>query len=110
MGVVTPCHGLIRFGKIQMDGFTAVIQAPHHNQAACTVSQWIKNMGVSDELAAVAGLKPQHLVALGEHGVKTLDDLADLASDELLEVVGKQCMTSRQADAVIMAARAHWFE
>ena len=80
------------------------------NQTASSVIQWIKNMGVSDELAAVAGLKPQHLVALGEHGVKTIDDLADLASDELLEIVGEQSMTQRQADGVIMAARAHWFQ
>ena len=27
------------------------------------------------------------LVALGEKGVKTLDDLADLAGDELIEIV-----------------------
>ena len=30
------------------------------------------------------------LVALGEKGVKTLDDLADLASDELIEIVGAE--------------------
>ena len=32
------------------------------------------------------------LVALGEKGVKTLDDLADLASDELIEIVGAEAM------------------
>jgi N utilization substance protein A len=97
-----------------MDGLRSnSLPAAHHNpgiQAGNSVSQWIKNMGVSDDLAAVAGLKPQHLVALGEHGVKTLDDLADLASDELLEIVGGRNMSQRQADGVIMAARAHWFE
>jgi len=39
----------------------------------------------------------------------TLDDLADLASDELLELVGGDLMDEEQANAVIMAARAHWF-
>ncbi len=69
-----------------------------------------KELGVSDELDAISGLTSGMLVALGENGVKTLDDLADLASDELIEIVGKDQMTEDQANAVIMAARAHWFE
>ena len=50
------------------------------------------------------------LVALGEKGVKTLDDLADLASDELVEIVGEANMDEATANEVIMAARAHWFD
>jgi N utilization substance protein A len=50
------------------------------------------------------------LVKLGHRGIKTLDDLGDLASDELLDIVGKDEMSEDQANAVIMAARAHWFE
>ena len=50
------------------------------------------------------------LVALGEKGVKTLDDLADLASDELIEIVGETNMDEETANAVIMAARSHWFD
>jgi N utilization substance protein A len=49
------------------------------------------------------------LVALGEKEVKTLDDLADLASDELIEIVGADNMDEATANDVIMAARAHWF-
>ena len=49
------------------------------------------------------------LVALGEKDVKTLDDLADLASDELIEIVGADSMDEATANDVIMAARAHWF-
>ncbi|MBY0431207.1 MAG: transcription termination/antitermination protein NusA, partial [Rhodospirillales bacterium] len=67
-------------------------------------------MGVSDDLAAIEGVTPGMLVALGEKGIKTLDDLADLASDELIDIVGKEIMTGDIANAVIMAARAHWFE
>ncbi len=66
-------------------------------------------LGVLDELAALEGLSPVLLVKLGEKGVKTLDDLADLASDELIEIVGEDEMTEDEANAVIMAARAHWF-
>src|SRR5690348_10969548 len=67
-------------------------------------------LGVSDEVAAIEVLTPAMLVALGEKEVKTLDDLADLASDELIEIVGAENMDEDMANNVIMAARAHWFE
>jgi len=66
-------------------------------------------LGVTDEVAAVEGLTPAMLVALGEKEVKTLDDLGDLATDELVEIVGADAMTSEDAERIIMAARAHWF-
>ena len=67
-------------------------------------------LGVTDDLAAIEGLTPALLVALGEKGVKTRDDLADLAADELLEMLPQGAMTAHAANDVIMAARAHWFE
>ena len=67
-------------------------------------------LGVADALAAIDALKPAILVALGEAGVKTLDDLADLSGDELLEIAPQGSLTPERANEVIMAARAHWFE
>ncbi|HEX4113258.1 MAG TPA: transcription termination factor NusA [Stellaceae bacterium] len=67
-------------------------------------------LGVADEVAQMEGISPALLVALGEKGVKTLDDLADLAGDELVEIAettGK--LDLEAANAIIMAARAHWF-
>ncbi|HSE76745.1 MAG TPA: transcription termination factor NusA [Alphaproteobacteria bacterium] len=72
-------------------------------------TQRYRELGVSDELAAMDGLNPAMLVKLGEKGVKTLDDLADLASDELIEIVGKDALDETAANSIIMAARAHWF-
>jgi N utilization substance protein A len=69
-----------------------------------------KELGVDDALAAIEGLATGMLVTLGEKGVKTLDDLADLAGDELIEILGKDKLTADEANAVIMAARAHWFD
>jgi len=67
-------------------------------------------LGVSDEIAAIEGVTPTLMVALGEGGVKTLDDLADLAGDELLELLpAGLVMNQNQANEIIMAARAHWF-
>ena len=68
------------------------------------------DLGVSDEVAALDGMRPALLAALGENGVKTLDDLADLAADELLEIAPRGTLTTERANEVIMAARAHWFE
>ncbi len=66
-------------------------------------------LGVNDEVASIEAFTPGMVVALGEKGVKTLDDLADLASDELIEIVGADKMDEETANSVIMAARAHWF-
>jgi N utilization substance protein A len=68
------------------------------------------DLGVADELAAINGLKPSVLVALGEQGVKTLDDLADLAGDELMEIAPEGSLKLERANEIIMAARAHWFD
>jgi len=69
-----------------------------------------QELGVEDALAALEGLTPAMLVALGEKGVKTLDDLADLAGDELVEMVqGSAKLSQDEANEIIMAARAHWF-
>ena len=69
-----------------------------------------KASGVSDEVSDVEGLSAEMLVALGENDVKSLDDLADLASDELREIVGEGNLNEDNANEIIMAARAHWFE
>ena len=47
---------------------------------------------------------------LAENGVKTLDDFADLAGDELVEMLGNSMLSIDVANEMIMAARAHWFE
>jgi N utilization substance protein A len=69
-----------------------------------------KELGVSDDIAALAGMTPALLVAIGEKGIKTRDDLADLAGDELIEMVGTAAkLELEEANVIIMAARAHWF-
>ncbi len=67
-------------------------------------------LGVENDVAAIPGLSPDMLVALGEKGIKTLDDLADLASDELIELLEGMAPSEEEANAIIMAARAHWFD
>jgi N utilization substance protein A len=46
-----------------------------------------RELGVEDEVAEVEGLTPAMLVSLGENSIKTLEDLAGCASDDLLGYV-----------------------
>ncbi len=87
-------------------------------------------LGVEDALAELPHLTEAMLVTLGEAGIKTLDDLADLATDELIAkprvdtrrnksrhqvedkggVLAKYDLSDEQGNEIIMAARAHWFD
>ena len=79
-----------------------------------------RELGVQDDLAALAGLSPAMVVTLGEAGIKTLDDLGDLATDELNDpgtqegegrgILAEYGLDEEQANAIIMSARAHWFD
>ena len=72
-----------------------------------------RELGVTDDLATLEGLTPAMLVALGENGVKSRDDLADLSSDELINkndgLLRGFPLSQQDANTIIMAARAHWF-
>jgi len=67
------------------------------------------SLGIADDLMGAEGLLPTQIMKLGEEGIKTLDDLADLAGDELVEMLGEGQMTMKDANEVIMKAREHWF-
>ena len=62
--------------------------------------------GVAADLLQLDGMDTQLAAKLAEGGVKTRDDLADLAVDELAELSG---IDEERAKNLIMAARAHWF-
>jgi N utilization substance protein A len=61
---------------------------------------------VSQDLRDLEGLTPELIAKLAEGGIHTRDDLADLAVDELTELTG---LGDDDAKALIMKARAHWF-
>ena len=102
----------------------AEIQARAQNHLAAIEAELDdrrKALGVADDLKEVEGLTTAMLVKLGESGVKTLEDLADCASDDLVnwgEGEGKSGflsgfdVTRAQADAMILDARvrAGWID
>ena len=64
-----------------------------------------RSLGVDDVLIEVGGFTPAMMVTLGEKGVKSLEDLADLAGDELVEILGAETVDEETANAIVMEAR-----
>jgi len=62
--------------------------------------------GVQKELLDLDGMDADLAAKLAQAGVKTRDDLADLAVDDLLEISG---IEAERARSLIMKAREHWF-
>ena len=68
-----------------------------------------EELSIQNDLLQFESLGLEAIVELGRKGVKSLDDLADLAADELVELLPGAGLTEEQAGQLIMAARAHWF-
>ncbi len=60
----------------------------------------------SQDLRDLEGLTPELIAKLAANHVHTLDDLADLAVDELTDITGQ---SEDEAKTLIMKAREHWF-
>ncbi|HRE17208.1 MAG TPA: transcription termination/antitermination protein NusA, partial [Rhodocyclaceae bacterium] len=63
--------------------------------------------GVAEDMLALEGMDKPLAAKLASHGVKTRDDLAELAVDEVVEYTG---IDEERAKQLIITARAHWFE
>ncbi len=61
----------------------------------------------AQDLVTLEGMSPELLSKLAAGGVNTRDELAELATDELVEMAG---LEESVASQFIMAARAHWFD
>jgi N utilization substance protein A len=61
---------------------------------------------IAEDLLSLAGMDSQTARKLAAKGVNTQEDLADLAVDDLVEMVE---MDAERAKQLIMAARAPWF-
>ncbi len=99
-----------------IEGFDEALAEELQNRAKAylivqqdTMEKKVKELDINSDLEGFEGLTLEMLVKLGEKGVKTLDDLADLAGDELVEILGADMMSEDDANAIIMKAREHWF-
>lgn len=88
-----------------------------------------RKLGVEDALADLPYMTEAMLLTLGKAGIKTLDDLGDLSTDELVHkkrqdqrrrhssdnneedgILAEYGLSQEQGNEIIMAARAHWFD
>lgn len=60
----------------------------------------------ADDLLLLEGMQPDLALALARRGVRTREDLADQAIDDLMDIQG---LTPEEAGKLIMKAREHWF-
>ena len=60
---------------------------------------------MSDDLLNFTFIRRPIIMKLGENGIKSLQDLADLSSDELLEILGEDTVSNRLAGRIVMKAR-----
>ena len=75
------------------------------------VEKKLKASGVDSKLYDFTHLSKSDILTLVENNIKTLDDLADLDSEELYTLLGKKVFNNEnEAGEVIMEARKHWFE
>ncbi|MDR2208563.1 MAG: transcription termination factor NusA [Azoarcus sp.] len=63
--------------------------------------------GIAADLLALDGMDKALAAQLASHDIRTRDDLADLAVDELVDLTD---IDAERASALISVARAHWFE
>jgi N utilization substance protein A len=62
----------------------------------------------AEDLLSLEGMEKGLAFLLASKGVVTREDLAELATDDLLDI--NEDMGQEEAAAMIMKARAHWFE
>ncbi len=95
---------------------------PCHRSSKCAEPELdakLRELGVADELKEIPGITTAMLVAFGEQGIKSIEDLANCATDDLFgwieEEAGKVTrhkgilhrfwISRRECDAMIVAAR-----
>ena len=74
------------------------------------VENELKKLKVKEDLYDFSELSKSNILTLAENNIKTLDDLAELDSEELYNLLGdKVFINEDDAGSVIMKARQHWF-
>ena len=99
---------------LEIDGFNEELVQELQNRASdvlltqeIATQTALSEAAPSEELLALEGMTPEMAIQLAQKEIITLDDLAELAIDELQEIVE---LNDEQAGELIMLARQHWFE
>ena len=75
------------------------------------INDALDGLKVAEDLRNFEYISLGMMLKLAENGVLSLDDLADLDSDELVSLLAEHGLEDdTEAGDIIMAARAHWFD
>ena len=80
---------------------------PSIHCATAPATQEGKLEEIAEDLRTLDGIDEDLLRDLAQAGITTRDGLAELSIDELREITGVE---PGEAEKIILAARAHWFE
>ena len=117
----TSAENLLKIEGIEEDTAKALIERAKefYERDQEDISKRIKELGLEESLINLKGLTPGMLVTLGEKKILTLENFADLASDELtggydvvrgskVKIEGYLedfALSKEEADSLIMSAR-----
>ena len=74
------------------------------------IDKALKKLKIKDDLYSFSELSKSSILTLAENNIKTLDELAELDSEELFSLLGNKVFINEDdAGSVIMKARQHWF-
>ena len=74
------------------------------------INSLLDELKVSDDLRSFEYISLSMMLKLAENEIRTLDDLAGLDDEELIELLSEHGLNdATEAGDIIMAARAHWF-
>jgi len=99
---------------LDIDGFDEDMATELRNRAkdalltqAIASEEDLSNANVGEDLLNMEGMDESLALALSKKGVLSMEDLAEQAVDELMDIEG---MDEERAGKLIMTARAPWFE
>ena len=102
----------------EIQGFDMDIATEIHNRAVefvdienKRIENELERLKISDDLRQFEYLSLPMMLKLAENEILNLDELAELDSEELMNLLGELGLDDEvEAGNIIMAARAHWFE
>ncbi len=74
---------------------------------ALAVEEGLEDQQPAEDLLSLEGMDETTAFALAERGIRTREELAEMATDEIADIEG---VGDERAAALIMEARKHWFE
>lgn len=102
---------------LEIEGFDESIIKELKNRAAIYIEKQnkkieedLKTFSIQEDLKNFKEISLKQLYLLAKNDILTLDDLADLDTDELLTIFNDLPVDKIEAEETIMAARAHWFK